>query len=367
MQIAPIISNVFNFKKTNSRNKITYSNYPVSFKNTPPILKSELNNLNETIKELDPFLKDSRDLYIETGKIGYRAQEAMNLFTLKENELMNRKFSLKNSKDNPLHPAAAKFFELANENDNNLRNFENIKRLSKLPMYENSILQEKIDNAEKGVFSQNSEFEKIKPLSSFIKNTYEQIDDKFEKINIRDDKELFKKFKNAKEQFTSAGYFMFVTPYNEAVKLKIRRDEIKSMIENPSINLHSKLKIIENAQKSAEKIIKDTELFYKNRDEMEKFVDETKTQLPPSSDEIIDAYEKMTHKCNDIFTNHIKKANDFYNEKFNRRDINTFEAEKTLYHQKKTNDELYKLIDKLKTDFFSSKNEEFYKQWDFNE
>lgn len=358
MKIAPLITNL-----TKSPAHIRHAQ-PVSFKSTPQIFTEGMKELENIINnEITPFVNDSRDLYIETGKIGYRAQEAVNFITLKENKLYQHKFRLQNTLNNALSPEVSEDLELAKEYKNNLSDFESIEKMSNRPMYKNPDLKEKISAAKATVFAQDNELVKIRPISDYFDNNYEKLGRELEKIDLRSDENLFKKFEKTREQQISAQYFMFITPYNDAIKLKLKYQELKSSVENPAISAYTKLENIENALETARNISKDRKLFYENRKDIEKFVKENKNQLPPPAGEIKAAYEKLTQKCDEISEKYRKKAGDFVQEHAANPDFSRERAKKLLKKQKETNDSLYLIIDKIKTDYITAQNKEFYENW----
>ncbi len=359
MKIAPVITNLF---KTPLR---TNPVHPVSFKAAPAILKSGLNELDGLINnEITPFMKESRDLYIETGKIGYRAQEAVNFITMKENELFQHKFAVQNPENNLLAPFAGEYLTPLKEYNRNKTDFENIEKMSRLPMYDTPELKEKITAAKEFLSKEENEFEKILPVGDYLENAYKKLGKELDEVGLKSDESLFKKFKNAKEQQLSAQYFIFITPYNDAVKLKLKREDINSSLKNPAISLYTKMENIEKARESAEHITKDKEIFYKNRADMEKFVSENKNALPPSVDEINDGYSKLREKCDGIFEKYAEKAGDFFLNNPENIDFDPEKAQNFLQKQRKINDGLYAVIDRIKADYIAEQNKDFYEKFE---
>ena len=356
MKIAPVITNIF---KTQTLIKPIQ---PLSFKaELPAVIKTGLSELdNLTDNEITPFINDSRDLYIETGKIGYRAQEAVNLITMKENELFQYKFAIQNPENSLLAPFATEYSAPFKEYRQNKLNFERIEKMSQLPMYDKPELKKKIAAAKAFVSSNDNEFEKIKPVADYLENNYKKLGKELDEVSLKSDERLFEKFKKAKEQQLSAQYFMFITPYNDAVKLKLKREDIKASLKNPAISLYTNIENIKKAQESAEKIAKDKEFFYKNHADMEKFVSENKNALPPSDDEINDTYRNLKAKCDSIFEKYAQKSGDFFLNEAENIDFNPDKAQIFLQNQTKINDGLYSAIDKIKTAYIAEQNKDFY-------
>lgn len=374
--ISPVSFKLFN---TKSNNKLTAQKAPVnlsypkdtvSFKSLKNMLQVNFDEFEKTIKyDIEPFMADSKDLYMAVGKFGYNTQETLKIYGQNEAALLNYKLDKTNPSINPYTAKYKKYSDPFNEYTSNLREYNNYTQTAKLELYNKPELHSKLEKAS-ALCKENPEIEKIKPLMLMEKEAFNKIDADFEKINLKNsNKGLFEKLQNLREQLSSAQYFMVITPYNDAVKLKMTAEDISKSLSNPKISPLKKLESIEKANNTAYKIAETKNLFYKNKESMAKFVLENKNNVLPNISEIESAYKDLNKKCDEVYKNAFENVSDFYKRNYidSKVSVNLKSLNKTLREQKKANSEIQQVINKIKQDFITKQNEEVMKKWNFDD
>lgn len=374
--ISPVSFKLFNTKSNNKQTvrnahvNMSYSKDTVSFKSLKNMLQVNFDELEKTVKyDIEPFMADSRDLYMSVGKLGYDTQETLKIFHQKESDLMNLKIDKTNQDSNPYTAKYKKYSVPFNEYTSNLREYNGYLQTSKLEMYDTPELHSKLNKAS-ALYKENPEIEKIKPLMLMEKEAFNEIDTEFEKIKLENsNKNLFEKLRNLREQLTGAQYYMVVTPYNDAVKLKMAAEDISKSLSNPKISPLTKLDNIERANNTAYKILETKKLFYKNKESMKKFVQESKDNVLPSQAEIESAYGKLNKSCETVYKNTFEKVSDFYQREYvgKKSSVNLKSLSMTIKEQKKANSEIQQIINKIKQDFITKQNEEVMKKWNLDD
>lgn len=334
----------------------------LGFKSNPNILTRTFDEFESEFDEkIVPFMNDSRTLYIETGKIGYNAQQVVNFVKFKENQLFQYKLNIQDAAKEKLHPGAKLALDAMEQYEQNKRTFASIEKMSNLPIYNKTGLKSKIAKAKSDEFLENNEFEKIKPITDYIRSQENNFENKLSSINLKNSGKIYQKYTDTNECLLSAQYFMLITPYNDAMKLKLQRDEFQKTLKSPKININTGLDRLDRMQKSADKIINQKEFFYNGRENMKKFVDTNRNRQLPSIQEFNDVYENLKQKCNSTAQDFIKDANNFYRENVKNINFDPEKAKNTLNRQKAVNDELFAIIDEAKTAYLAEHNKDFYK------
>lgn len=378
MKILPITLNFKNNKqlqKTEQSKSLHLSNPvdTVSFKGLIEMTKSEMNELNTSINiEVTNFMNENKDLYHSVGKIGFSAQETLKLFTQKESTLFQHKLKLIEPENNQSAKKFMPYIDRMNNYMNNIYEFSRLEEHSTLPMYDTPEMRKKIEKARAIVLQENAEVLKIKPLKDFYNDVYSDVDKELNSQSlVNENKDLSKTIKDLNERLISAQFYMFMTPYNDAAKAVLKRDEIKKVFEDKSVSWMTKLSKIQSANNLTDKVVTDILQFNKHKNDMQKFADDNKDYLKTTPDKstIENVYKKINARCDELAKRHFSKINGFYKKEYENKNvkIDCKIIDKTLREQKEANSEIQELIIKIKEDYYKKQNDEVLKAMGYNQ
>lgn len=378
MKILPITLSFTNNKKSQKINQSTplnpsYQSDSFSFKGLRDVTSTEMMELDNTIEnEISPFMKDSKELYLSVAKIGFNAQETLKLFSQKEQELFNHKLDVKNIENNQMAKKLKPYTDRMTSYIDNIYEFSKLEESSSLPMYNTPQMRKSIEAARAVVLQENDEVLKLKPLFDLYNDVNSDLDFDLTALTLTAvDKNLSIKHGELSESLSNAQFYMFMTPYNDAVKSVMKRDEIKKVIDDKSVSAFTKLKNLQVANRIANKVVEDKEHFYKQKDNMLKFAEANKDykKNTPNKSVIENTYKKMTEKCDELAKKQFSKLSDFYKKEYEGKkikiDLNFID--KKLKEQKAANEAVQSLIIKIKEDYYTKQNDEVLKLMGYNQ
>lgn len=378
MKILPITLNFTNNKKLQKINQSTplnlsYQSDSFSFKGLRDVTFTEMKELDNTIeKEIIPFMNDSKVLYHSVAKIGFNAQETLQFFSQKEKELFNHKFDVKNIENNQKAKKFKPYTDRMSSYRDNIYEFSKLENHASLPMYNTPQMRKTIEEARAVVLQKNDEVLKLKPLFDFYNDVNADLDSGLNSLKLEAvDKNLSQKLGKMTERLSSAQFYMFMTPYNDAVKVVKKRDEIKKVIDDKSVSMLTKLKNLQVASKIADKVVEDKEHFYKQKDNMREFAEANKdyNKNTPNKSVIENIYNKMTERSNELAKKEFSRLSDFYKKEYEDRNVKidfNF-IDKKLKEQKAANESVQSLIIKIKEDYYAKQNDEVLKSMGYNQ
>ena len=150
MYINPVSFKIYNRNNNSKQNCNRLNNYPqkfgkvadtVSFSVKKNVFEENLDIVDSIINEdILPFIDDeSKNLYIQTGKMGYALQETLRVFSNHETSIFNSKLNILNSNDSKLK--SSKFFKYIKTYEDfkdNQKTFERLSAMAQIPMYGNN-------------------------------------------------------------------------------------------------------------------------------------------------------------------------------------------------------------------------------------
>ena len=111
MKIFPVSLSVYKNQKSNNIKTTSPVNMPpnlnaqkdtVSFKALKNMVQMQIDELDKNIKNnIDPFMQDSRELYLGIGKIGLAAQNIKDTFENEANNLFHKQMEIFDIKNKP--------------------------------------------------------------------------------------------------------------------------------------------------------------------------------------------------------------------------------------------------------------------------
>ena len=351
------------FASKNIKNDVDVSKQNLrlnSFKENLECIKS---NFDENI---GPFISDSRILYNEVGTIGYNAQLVLNKVN-KLNEELSRKqrIALEFFEDN-CSDDFGKYFDRFSKYEENVRVFNRYEEFSQKPIYENPELTKKIEDAKK-YFQRNEIIETIRPIHENYVESRSSVLDIFGDVSLQKSApEIFEKLKEVKDVHSSAAYFMIVTPYQQAVKLRDEIANVSNELANPKDNLMKTYFRIGKLDEQVYTLNSSKNTFYENQDNMKQFVDKYKKSKYQmlDVDTVENTYKNLENNVLLKSKNEYLQIKDSVNNS-SLKDLSEHELQKldkSLEKQSSLNDEIFDMISKIKTDYIMKQNEEFYKK-----
>lgn len=362
MKIFPVSLSVYKNQKSNNIKTTSPVNMPpnlnaqkdtVSFKALKNMVQMQIDELDKNIKNnIDPFMQDSRELYLGIGKIGLAAQNIKDTFENEANNLFHKQMDIFDIKNNPYVKKYKKYTSRETEFKDNIKKFNQLLSVSQIPMYDKPHIKNAFEQAKNtAYFESNDEIEKIKPLTNYFNNSYKELNDKISNVTFqKNNPDLFEEILKTKDILMNAQYFMFITPYHAAVKLKMKKDEIEKDMNNPKNGLLKNLDTVDRLHSVSDSVIKSTKIYYKNKSSIETFVYQYNDihAVLPSENEIKSAYKKLLDKSNELLKEQFSNTDEFYQKEYKDKKvtINLQKIDKTLKMQKKIIRELQKLVEK---------------------
>jgi len=146
MKIFPVSLSVYKNQKSNNIKTTSPVNMPpnlnaqkdtVSFKALKNMVQMQIDELDKDIKNnIDPFMQDSRELYLGIGKIGLAAQNIKDTFENEANNLFHKQMEIFDIKNNPYVKKYKKYTSRETEFKDNIKKFNQLLSVSQIPMYD---------------------------------------------------------------------------------------------------------------------------------------------------------------------------------------------------------------------------------------
>lgn len=330
------------------------------FKENIECIKS---NFDENI---GPFISDSRVLYNEVGTIGYNAQLVLNKVNKSNEELSRAQRMALIGFEDSCSVDFGKYFDRFAKYEENVRAFKRHEEFALKPIYENPELTKKINDAKK-YFLKNEIIDEIRPIHEKYVQGRNSVFDLFGQVSLQKfAPDIFEKLKDIKDIHSSASYFMLVTPYQQAIKLRDEIANISKELANPKDNLMKTYFRIGKLDEQVYTLNNSKNTFYENQDKMKQFVDKYKKSKYQMIDvaTIENAYKNIEYN---VLTNsrnqhlQVKKAVNNSSLKALSEDA-LKELDVLIEKQASLNNEIFGMINEIKTSYIMKQNEEFYKK-----
>ena len=307
MKILPLYNNHTDGYKTRInaktyRFKFNTAGDTVSFKATKNIAETSMEELQNSFNnEVLPFINDSRELFTSIAKIGYSVQEPVKLYQKLNNDLFNYQLKLSLSNGNPDYKLYGRNLELINEFDKNQNNYNYFKALSQKDYYKKTGLDKSVEKAEI-LYKENENIEKLRPFYNYFNKMSENFSNEISHLNFKEaSKEEYLKYVSLKNIYDKCCFYAFAVPFPDSVKIQKNINELKKLMSKAEIPIYEKLKVIERTQREIEHIKETKSWFYKNKFEIEKFVETNSVFSNQKTDNaaIVDLYRTLINKSNE--------------------------------------------------------------------
>ena len=371
MRILPVSLRILNQNKLpQQKNQVHFSNNlqtdTFSFGETKDALTINFENLkNKFNNKIEPFMTDNKDLYIQTCNIGLILQNATEYILKNEINLFNYKNKKLVQINNPYFKKYRIYLFGADIYKNNLKNFDRIKQMSDLELYNTPEIKEKIKETEI-FFTPTKDLNIIKSFDEAYENAYNKLDNQIHQVSLKNtDEELAEKVNNLYDKLSIAKFYAMNTPYAEAKNLQREINLIEEKISDPK-NYIEKFKKVNRLNYVANKITKEIENFYSNKDEIINFVSENKSikdNIPPKN-VIENMFNNIYKKIDEIADENYKSFDNLYETTY-KNDLENLNRESVvaiLKKQKAANHELDEMINNIKMKYIAQQNENFRKR-----
>lgn len=373
MRISPVFISANRKQNTKSENHTTspflsYEKDIVSFKSADYIGEG-LKEVDSIIKkDIAPFMRDSKDLYLNVAKIGMTAQESLRAFRKEETELFNLKLDLLQDSQNPLYPKVKKYLEEAERYETNVRNYDRLSEMSKSEMYNTPEIKEGVKELKSLIYNPNRDLKALKRFKSAYEDSNDDLNSLLQNISLKNMNPLiFKRVHSLNNRFIAAGYYMSITPYNDSVKLLTERKALEQDSKKTSRNIFDLIKRTEKLQENAQRISDSTKLYYENKQKMAKMASYVKylESITPSPKELEKVYSDFKNKCKDIAQSSRTRFEKDYSDNFapGLSEIDFDSIDELLNKQDKKAQEIQSMIDKIKQELINKNNEDFMKSY----
>lgn len=331
------------------------------------MIKDNLESIKSNFDEnIAPFISDSRVLYNEIGKIGYNSQLVLNQINKSSEAVFYAQRVGFDGFENACNDNYGKYLERFSKYQENQRTFQRHEEFSKNPLLENVELSKLIEES-KQYFKKNESIEAIRVVYDRYVQARNSVFSSFINVNLQDvAPDFYENVKEIKDIHTSASYFMVITPYKQAEKLRSDIESVSEMLAMPKsdfINSYNKIcKLDENIYNLNES----KKTFYENQDAMKQFV----SKYHKSNYQMIDAktIEDVYKKLEDKVIDKARKEYDSVKNVVETSSLKDLSEDDLitidfyLARQKSANDKIFEMINKIKTDYIMKQNEEFYKK-----
>lgn len=373
MRISPVFISAYRKQNTKSENHTTspflsYEKDTVSFKSADYIGEG-LKEVDRVIKkDIAPFMRDSKDLYLNVAKIGMAAQESLKSVRKGEMELFNLKSDLLQDSQNPLYPKVKKYLEKAESYETNVKNYDRLLERSKSEMYNTPEIKEGVQELKSLIYKPNRDLNALKRFKSAYEDSNEDLNSLLQNISLKNmNPIIFKRVQNLNNRFITAGYYMLITPYNDSVKLLAERNALEQDSKKTSRNIFDLIKRSEKLQENAQRISESTKLYYGNKQKIAKFASRVKyfETVIPEPKELEKEYLKYMDTCKDIAKNRNAKLEKDYLDNFAPvlSEIDFDSVDELLNSQDKKAQEIQSMIYKIKQELINKNNEDFMKSY----
>ena len=157
----------------------------LSFSSAQNVSDRSLYILNSYIDEkIKPFVEENRELFSKIGKIGYNAQETLKAFSENEKRLLNYRYKLQSTTDNPLLNKYIILEEKFNQFENNQRNFHRLENLAKQPLFQDDRVKAALEKAHKTMSIDSLEMSAFASASKEYSKLKEQFASELSAINL---------------------------------------------------------------------------------------------------------------------------------------------------------------------------------------
>lgn len=344
--------NNFEYSKQNKRLKLLNEN-----------LESIKSNFD---KNIAPFISDSRVLYNEVGLIGYNAQLVLNQISKSSESVFSAQRVDFDGFENACRDNFGMYLERFSEYEENQRTFKRHEEFSKNPLFENTELTKMIEES-KQYFQKHETIEKIRSVHDRYVQARSSVLSSFIGVNLKDvAPDIFDNLKNIRDIHTSASYFMIITPYKQAEKLKTDIETVSKMLAMPNMDFITSYDKLCKLDEDVYNLNEAKKTFYENQDEIKQFV----AKYHKSNYQMLDAQivENVYKNLEDKFLDNAKKEYASVESAVKNSSLNDLGEEDLkkidlyLAKQKLLNDRIFDQINKIKTDYIMKQNEEFYKK-----
>ncbi len=335
----------------------------LSFSSVQNVSDRSLYILNSYIDEkIKPFVEENRELFSQIGKIGYNAQETLKAFSENEKRLLNHRFKLQSTTDNPLLNKYIILEEKFNQFENNQRNFHRLENLAQQPLFQDDRVKAALEKAHKTMSVDSPEMSAFASASKEYSKLKEQFASELSAINLAAyDKNMNNTLVLLNNQFNTAAAAMITTPYSSALDVIKSAEALKSTVENSGIAIWNKEKEISRTQYAAEKVADSINSFDSVKPELQKFVDENYgfIETTPSREQINSAYDRLFEKFDSVSQKYVSKFEDISIKAeipYSSYIVDVLKAQKNSLEQ------LQNVINQLKAEYIEKQNAEFFKK-----
>ena len=371
MRILPVSLRILNQNKIPQQKNRAYISNNIqkdifSFGQTKDVLSINFENLKNSFNEdIEPFMLDNKDLYIKTCGIGLYLQDATENINKNQTKLYNYKLKKLVQINNPYFKNYRIYLSGADVYKNNLKNFDRIKQMSNLELYNKPEIKEKIAESEE-LFIPTKDLNVIKSFDEAYEKAYNELDQKLYETTLENtDKELSENIKILYDKLSAAKFYAMTTPYAESKNLQKEINSLEEKISEPQ-NYIEKMKKVDYLNKIADKITKEIENFNNNKDEIKNFISENESikENIPSQNTIDNIFSGLYEKIDKIADESYESFNNVYETTF-RNDLENLDREAVvsiLKKQRTANQQLDKIINRIKMEYIAQQNENFRKR-----
>jgi len=286
----------------------------VAFGAKKNIIEREFEEFDAMIQnDIEPFIKDSKELYFKIGNQGLKLQELVDLYRTKETGMGVFKCSLFGTINSPKIEKLDELIKTTRLFNHNIDRFLQINNMQNNSKEVSAKLDKKINQNKKYFFVDemtNNYLNEIKGFVTTKQSLITQFDEDLNKVTLKDiNQNLYSDIAKLKDAYMALCYFMMQIPCNDAMSLLKKHSFIKAQIAQNNYNSYEILKFIESAQNEAQRIINDKKLFYANRDDIAKSSVEIEKVISdaPSCHYINSEYDKMLKICMSLKSSYCSK------------------------------------------------------------
>lgn len=375
MKISALNTAVYSYKqnKTNNNNNIqnsslrySYQTDSVSFKSLG-YLKDGLDYVDNIIKtDIAPFMKDSKNLYLNAAKIGLNAQESLNAYKKLETDLLNYKMDLRFDTKNPIEQKVEKYLQSAKKYENNMLDYDRLSSISNLENYNTPEIKSELKEYRALVFAPDKDLQELKRFTSSYEDNLVSLASLLDNVTLRNtNPAVVKRLETAQKRFMGAIYYMNIAPYNEAMKLIKERNALEKDALNKPRDIYAITKRLDKLQQNAQSLSETINVYYEKKDNMAKFIEASKHYelLTPSPDDLKQLYSKMIMDCKELERSNTASFEKEYSQNFEQKlsGINLDRIDETLNIQNEKAKKIQSMIDDIKQEFINKNNAEFFK------
>lgn len=362
MYINPVSFKIYNRNNNSKQNCNRLNNYPqkfgkvadtVSFSVKKNVFEENLDIVDSIINEdILPFIDDeSKNLYIQTGKMGYALQETLRVFSNHETSIFNSKLNILNSNDSKLK--SSKFFKYIKTYEDfkdNQKTFERLSAMAQIPMYGNNLKLKNKINSSKHLFNDDNEIKLLEPMVQKYNAEISKLGNELESLTLKNtNKAMFSLIRPINDNLTTSIYYIMINPYGDFQKLIKKRENVKELVKDNKVSPYERLKHIEMLNHDANSIVRVIPSYSKNKNEIKNFIEKTAGFVDnlPQKDEINSAYTKIKDKIDMAADKTLAVLNDYFDKEYRENGvvIDFHKLEKSLKIQQSAINELSMLMD----------------------